>query len=229
MDSIDDLIKETLEHQADQVGGASIATDVTRRIRHRNLLGVAGSATVLAVMATAGIWGAGHLMDGADVPVEPADAPLLDSGPCAGLSVIVGAPNPGPYDATDPRAPLNAQSLTPDLTTVSMARTDHLWFQASGPCRDQLVLVPQGPVLQGTASESSAGVPFIPDIPDGEVSFAIMHANTEQAVTEDVSLILPQGCDRATCEPIATLRVEITDDPDGGSRPGTQETTPPTP
>lgn len=225
MDTLDDLIKETLEHRADQVGEASIATNVTRRIRRQNRLRVAGTTTAVAAMATAGIWGAGQIMNGG-LPVSPASTPLLDSGPCAGLSVVVGAPNPGPENTTNPREPLNAQSVGPELTTVTMAQSDHLWFQASGPCRDQLVLVPQGSALQGLAS-GSAAVPFSPT---GEVSRATVYADTEQAATEELLLMLLRECDLSTCDPIATLRVDITDDAsNNGSEPGTQETAPPTP
>lgn len=234
MDTLDDLIKETLEHRAGQVGEADIATNVTRRIRHHNRLKVAGSAAAVAVMATAGIWGAGQIMKD-DLPVSPASTTTLDSGPCAGLSVIVGTSNPGPDDGTEPREPLNAQTLEPGLNTIAMARTDYLWFQASGPCRNKIVLVPQGPVLQGLAAGAGAAVPFSPtgeaSNPSlGEVSISTVHADTTHAATEDLSLLLLRECDLSTCEPIATLRVDITDDPsNNGSTPGTKETAPPTP
>lgn len=239
MDTIDELIKQTLEHQADQVRDAPIARNVTHRIRSQNRLRVAGSATVVTLIATAGIWGTGQLMN-SDVTATPASTTLLDSGTCAGLSVIVGGPNDGPVDSPSPREPLDAQSLEPGLNTISMDRKDHLWFQATGPCRDRIALVPQGPALQGLASGSRDAVPFSPS-PNGDepvssvressqVAVATVHANTDQAVTEDLALILLLDCDFSTCEPIATLRVNVTDDAtDNGSKPGTQETAPPGP
>lgn len=222
MPVLDDLVADTLAAYAEQVRAPDIAPQVIRRIRRQNRHRAAGSLTIVAVAAALASWTVSQVTSADHPQIAPAAGPLIASGECAGLSVLVGGPNPGPVDATNPGEPRNAQTIGPEITTVVMGRQDHLWFTATGPCVEQLVLLPSGSVVSGLA-----GPGFVPFARSGE---AIVHATTDRDVTEDLELILRRGCDVPDCQPIATIRVDVTDTaPAKDTGQQTRRTAPPTP
>lgn len=226
MNTLDDLIKQTLQAHAAQAGGSDVAEEITRRIRSQDRRRVAGSVVVLAAAAGVGVWGLGDMLSGDDLVTSPAATTLIDAGECAGLTVAVGAPNPGPSSESNPRPPLNAQTVKAGVTTVSMGRQDHLWFQASGPCHEQLVLISQGSVVRGM--DGSELEPFSPA---GEGSSgATMFTNTQTDATEDLALVLTRGCKISSCDTVATIQVVVSAEAQSrGGEEGTTETAPPTP
>lgn len=129
---------------------------------------------------------------------------LIDEGECAGLEVLVGAPNPGSGEPGGmPRPPKDPVFLTGDGADAPMGTQDYLWLQAEGPCHDKVVVQADGPLVR---ADDGGQEPFT--TVDG-VSTAVVFTNTTTEGSDTFTIGLDEPCDLSVCHPLGTVTVTV--------------------
>lgn len=206
MDSLDELLKDTMDLHARQATSPQLPARISRRLRRNSRLRAAGVSLIVAGTLTASLWGAAALRGGT-VASQP--AALATTGECAGLTILVGNPNPGEGSNRGPKEPV---ALRPGDNTLTMARQDYRWLQASGPCRDQLIVEAPGPVVgvayvDAAHQADGAAAKRAPFDQAGSVSVATIFTNTTTDSTGQFTVRLTGPCDPGPCPPAATVQV----------------------
>jgi hypothetical protein len=204
MNSLDELIKDTMDLHARQATSVDLPARVTRRLRRDSRLRAAGATLAVAGTLTASLWGVAALRDGTG---RPQPAALVTTGECAGLRIVIGKPNPG----ESYRSPLDPVALRAGDNTITMGRQDYRWLEASGPCRDRLILEGPGPVVHGGGGDVDADGKSSPSGPfrnEGNVSSAIVFTNEATDGAGKFPIRLDAACASAPCPPpLATVHV----------------------
>lgn len=229
MDTLNELLKDTMEQYARQAATVELPGRVTRRLRRNGRLRAAGAIVAVAGTIAGSLWSVTALPDGTEPP-QP--AALVTTGECAGLRIMLGKPNPGPGDTY--RGPLDAFALQPGDNTITMARQDYRWLEASGPCRDRLILDGPGPVVHSgyvddahlaTDGKASPSGPFRNE---GVVSTAMVFTDVTADGSGKFTIRLDAACASEPCPvPLATVHVHATGTiPDRGRQAATPSPTP---
>lgn len=209
MDSLDELLKDTMDLHARQATAPELPARISRRLRRNRRLRAAGVTLVVAGSLTVGLWGAAALRGGS---IAPQPAAFATAGQCAGLTIVIGKPNPG--DGSN-RSPLEPVALRPGDNAILMSGQDYRWLQASGPCQDRLIIEAPGPVVgvayvdaahqaDGTAAKKA------PFYRSGSVSVATIFTNTTTAASGQFTVQLTGTCNPGPCPPAATVQVTAT-------------------
>lgn len=206
MDSLDELLKDTMDLHARQATAPQLPARISRRLRRNSRLRAAGVTLVTAGALTVGLWGAAALRGGT-VASQP--AALATTGECAGLTIVIGKPNPGEGSR---RSPLEPVALRPGDNTIIMGRQDYRWLQASGPCQDRLIIEAPGPVVgvayvDAAHQADGAAAKKAPFDRAGSVSVATIFTNTTTDATGQFTVRLTGTCDPGPCPPAATVQV----------------------
>jgi PASTA domain len=131
--------------------------------------------------------------------------PLVTAGPCAGLSVMAYQPT----GADDHPGKGPWQIAAGDVTHFSFAGDDLLYFKASGPCVDQLVLEPETPVFQ-TATGPDVQYPFAPNLSEGDISALVTeHDSVDRTGIVGLALACPATGKVCAGTPLATVTINI--------------------
>lgn len=232
MHDIDDLLKDTLESRAQsQLPDPQLVGAITHRIRRENAVRVTGILGTAAAGVGVATWAASLALGAHDTGIQPAGSPsaaaatpLVTTGECAGLTVLVGDPNPG---AGTTRPPLHPLALQQGTNAVTMAERGYLWLQAEGPCSDRLVVNTPGTLVHAMAdSTSNRFGPIDRNTPDPTVATVFTNAT---AGTDQISVSLDEPCGSGACDPLASITVTISGAPDYGDDVGVEPTTVPGP
>jgi hypothetical protein len=131
--------------------------------------------------------------------------PLVTAGPCAGLSVMAYKPT----GADDHPGKGPWQIAAGDVTHFSFAGDDLLYFKASGPCVDQLVLEPKTPVFQ-TATGPDVQYPFAANLSEGDISALVTeHDSVDRTGVVGLALACPATGKVCAGTPLATVTINI--------------------
>ncbi len=95
-----------------------------------------------------------------------------------------------------------------------MGRTDYLWFQASGPCRDRWIVEAPGPAVRlahvdaahEDSGEAASSGPFS-DL--GAVSRAAVFTNVASDMSGRFTVLVAGPCNPGPCPPAATVSVTV--------------------
>lgn len=131
--------------------------------------------------------------------------PLVTTGPCAGLSVVAYQPT----GTDDHPADVPWQILPGDATHFNFRGDDLLYFKATGPCVDQLVLEPETPVFQ-IATGPGVQYPFAPNLSEGDISALVTaHDSVDRTGIVGLALACPATGKVCAGTPLATVRITI--------------------
>jgi hypothetical protein len=139
------------------------------------------------------------------VPSAAVGVPLVATGPCAGLRVVAYQPT----GKDDHPAETPWQISPGDVTQFSYRGDDLLYFKATGPCVDQLVLEPETPSFQ-TATGPNVQYPFSPNLSEGDISALVTNSDSvDRTGLVGFALACPATGKVCAGTPLATVRITI--------------------